>query len=111
MSMLPISPDNLLIGTNVYHSNHMTNIHIPMLTQIERILGRLEMRPFVTIILVNKKAFLIITSIYPDVCYNENIIFYDPKEISSKKFQVKLRGMIFLLFSFYYTQKEMCIDK
>ena len=48
--MLPKSPDNLPIGTGTNHANSMIAKHIQILTQMQRIFGGPDMRPFATIL-------------------------------------------------------------
>ena len=47
--MIPKSRDNRIPDTIAHHDNIMKVMHLPMLTQIQRISGSSEMRPFATI--------------------------------------------------------------
>ena len=66
MSMIPKSPENWIAGIEAHHANAMTAIHLPMLTQMQRILGSPEMIPFATIFIVVISAWETGTSVYHD---------------------------------------------
>ena len=51
MRMIPKLRDNWMIVIMKHNDNTMTAMHLPMLTQIQRISESPEMRPFATILL------------------------------------------------------------